>query len=304
MTSILKRVAIAGGLLLGAGGALAADLPPHAYPVEPVAPVQVAIGSGWYLRGDVGVGIYDNYEPQVILPQGTSVDKSFKFVGKEIEDTVFIGGGVGYQFNSFLRFDGTLEYRTATKFENIDKSKYGNTFVYQDGTVGNETIFQSNKTVGSLSSIVALANVYFDLGTWHGLSPFVGAGVGFAHNRVGKLNDFGSVEIQSDVEQTKFFSPMAYSNAREKTDLAWAVHAGLGYEITQNLKLELAYRYLNMGDAHSGGLITLPKHEIDGRGVKLKEIESHDIKLGMRWTFADYGYHAPVVHAAAPIRKY
>ena len=136
MTSILKRVAIAGGLVMGAGAALAADLPPQAYPIEAVAPV--AIGSGWYLRGDVGVGIYDNYEPQVILPKGTAVDKSFKFVGKEIEDTVFIGGGVGYQFNSFLRFDGTLEYRTATKFENIDKSKYGNSFTYVDGTVGNE----------------------------------------------------------------------------------------------------------------------------------------------------------------------
>ena len=97
---------------------------------------------------------------------------------------------------------------------------------------------------------------------------------------------------------------MAYSNAREKTDLAWAVHAGLGYEINHNLKLELAYRYLNMGDAHSGGLIKLPTHEIDGRGVKLKEIESHDIKLGMRWTFADVPAYAPVHVAAAPIRKY
>ena len=304
MTSILNRVSLAGGLVVTAGSALAADLPvPQAYPVEAVAPV--AIGSCWYLGGDVGVGIYDEYKPEVILPKGTSVDKSFKFVGKEIEDTVFIGGGVGYQFNSFLRFDGTLEYRTGTKFENIDKSKYGNTFVYQVGTVGNETIYQSNKTVGSLSSIVALANVYFDLGTWHGLSPFVGAGVGFAHNRVGKLNDFGSVQIDSDVEGSKFFSPMAYANHYSKTELAWAAHAGLAYEINPNLKLELAYRYLNLGSAQSGGLISLPKHEFDGRGVKLKELDSHDIKIGMRWTFADYPTYAPVAYAAPEqVRKF
>jgi len=87
----------------------------------------------------------------------------------------------------------------------------------------------------------------------------------------------------------------------EDTQLAWAVHAGLGYDVTPNLKLELAYRYLNMGDAQAGKLVCAGGI-CPGTVYSYKDLESHDIKIGMRWMLASYP--API-HAPAPlIRKY
>jgi opacity protein-like surface antigen len=34
-----------------------------------------------------------------------------------------------------------------------------------------------------------------------------------------------------------------------KWNLAWAVHAGLAYNVNPSLTLELAYRYVDLGDA-------------------------------------------------------
>ncbi len=42
-----------------------------------------------------------------------------------------------------------------------------------------------NKSSGNFDSAVVLANAYFDdLGTWYGITPFIGGGVGYAFNHV------------------------------------------------------------------------------------------------------------------------
>jgi opacity protein-like surface antigen len=65
----LKSYAIAGAVALGASSsALAADLPPPPM-MEPHAPRASSIGSGWYLRGDVGVG-GTNYDQIEVLVRG------------------------------------------------------------------------------------------------------------------------------------------------------------------------------------------------------------------------------------------
>ena len=47
------------------------------------------------------------------------------------------------------------------------------------------------------------------------------------------------------------FPPVVISPMeRSTTNFAWALMAGLDFNVTQNLKLELGYRYLNMGKIH------------------------------------------------------
>ena len=41
-----------------------------------------------------------------------------------------------------------------------------------------------------------------------------------------------------------------------KWNFAWAAHAGLAYKVTPNFTVELAYRYLDMGDGLTGDLRT------------------------------------------------
>ena len=38
-------------------------------------------------------------------------------------------------------------------------------------------------------------------------------------------------------------------------NLAWQLTAGLAYQVTPNLTIEAAYRYINLGNAQSGDLI-------------------------------------------------
>ena len=65
-------------------------------------------------------------------------------------------------------------------------------------------------------------------------------------------------------------------------NFAWALHAGLAYNVTQNFSVEFAYRYLNYGSVSD---------QIDCYGgcnpdtYKLQNLTSQDFMLGMRWRF-------------------
>lgn len=277
----LKTIALAGVVAVAASASsLAADLPPPHMPSY--QPAQAEFGGGWYLRGDVGVGIvdFDKFEGINTTPGFVDPPNGYFVAQKSSTDQVFIGGGVGYQYNHYLRGDITGEYRTAAGLRTLESYSYG-------GPTGYNIV----KT--DLSSAVGLANVYVDLGNWYGITPFIGAGVGFAHHYVKGLTDTGFGSAAGGI---------GYAKDVEDTQLAWAVHAGLGYDVSPNLKLELGYRYLNMGDAQAGKLVCTGGG-CPGTVYSYKDIESHDIKIGMRWMLASYG-PAPI-HAPAPlIRKY
>ena len=94
---------------------------------------------------------------------------SWRIDQKEMGDACFIGAGFGYQWNSWLRFDATAEYRAKTRFKAIGS--------YTEFCPGGRCFDVYD---GNHSAVVVMANAYIDLGTWMCLTPFIGAGVGFA----------------------------------------------------------------------------------------------------------------------------
>jgi opacity protein-like surface antigen len=134
---------------------------------------------------------------------------------------------------------------------------------------------------GNQSSWVVMANAFVDLGTWWCLTPFIGAGVGGALNRVSGVTDIGLISDGS----TGF--GLAGDNQFSKWNLAWAVHAGLSYSVTSNFKVELAYRYLNLGDIQTPVVNCSSAGCANPGGAAafytLTDFVSQDIKLGMRW---------------------
>jgi len=187
-------------------------------------------------------------------------------------DAWFIGGGFGYQWNSWLRFDATAEYRAKTKFRAIGS--------YTEFCPGGRCFDLYD---GNHSAVVVLANAYIDLGTWMCLTPFIGGGVGFAHHTVSAIHDVGFISNgttgfgygQGDFTESKF---------------AWALHAGVAYNVNNNFKMELAYRYLNMGNVNTGVIDCAAAGCSTGAGPRafytFREMDSHDIKFGMRWMLA------------------
>ena len=94
----------------------------------------------------------------------------------------FFGGGVGFQWNSWLRFDATAEYRIKAKFKTIGS--------YTEFCPGGRCFDVYD---GQHSSIVLMANGYIDLGTWMCLTPFVGAGAGYARHTFTGSRDVGFI---------------------------------------------------------------------------------------------------------------
>jgi opacity protein-like surface antigen len=91
-----------------------------------------------------------------------------------------------------------------------------------------------------------------------------------------------------------------FGQAADKTDtrFAWAIHAGLGYDLSANWKAEAGYRYLHLGTVNSATVIcTVP---CAGYNPRIKNLNSHEVKVGLRYVFAD----APVFAPGPLTRKY
>jgi opacity protein-like surface antigen len=281
MNSFKLRASLAGLLALGASAAAqAADLPAPHMPMP--APVEFA--GGWYLRGDVGVSSYDADKfnnPAITGPT---------YYGQDFGSGSFAGAGVGYQFSNWFRADVTGEYRFSTGFRVLDREHYFN---------GSYGITGHEKTKGEFDAGVFMVNGYFDLGTWYGITPFVGAGVGYARLSMHGF-ETSTLNIYDDPTIGTGVSGGTIRDSH-KGNLAWALHAGLAYDVTPNVKLELAYRYLNLGDATTGAVDCFCGTTY--QGYKVKELASHDFKVGMRWMFGG-PVAQPVSYDAPIIRKY
>jgi opacity protein-like surface antigen len=268
------KVALFAGAAIAAAftSANAADLGPIMQAPRMIAPAQVEEQmGGWYLRGDIGVGSqrfkefdFTQTNQAFVWPASWRIDQ------REMGDAAFIGGGIGFQWNSWLRFDGTAEYRMKAKFKTIGS--------YTEFCPGGRCFDVYD---GNHSAVVLMANGYIDLGTWMCLTPFVGGGVGYARHSISGFTDVGFIS-----DGTTGFG-YAANNDFAEWKFAWAVHAGVAYNVTNNFKMELAYRYMNFGnvntsiiDCASGGCST-------GGGPRafytFREMDSHDLKFGMRW---------------------
>jgi len=276
-------LALAGATALSSTSAFAADLgvPRYAAPVMDTG--------GWYLRGDVGVGVqsFKSFDfTQTNIATGGAWPATWRVDQHDIKDTVFVGVGLGYAWNSWLRFDITGEYRADIKFKavgsylNFPNPGLGRAFDVYDG---------------DHSAFVGLANAYIDLGTWWCLTPFIGAGVGGAYHKTAALSDMG---INTDGLGASAFG---FANSDKNTwSFAWAAHAGVAYTVSPNLKLEFAYRYLNMGNARTAEVLCgAAGCGVAGGGPRafytLTDMTSHDIKIGMRWLLQPEAPPAPLI---------
>jgi opacity protein-like surface antigen len=267
----VKYLVAAGAASLLSSAAFAADMPSimPAPPQQYYAPPPQDFG-GWYLRGDIGVTntsgqlFSDSYNQPSTL--------SVQHLGQGFTGGNSYGVGVGYQFNNWFRADITGEYRS--------KVAFGGTDFAQIAGLGPISDVYS----GDYSSWVGLFNAYADLGTWWCLTPFVGAGVGVARNTFSGLEDLGTVPSPGvgSVNSASYFA-----NGATKTNLAWAVYAGVAYKVTNNFTVELAYRYLDLGNGVTGTGQYFDGTNAGSPPFQFNHLTSQDIKLGVRWTCCD-----------------
>ncbi len=259
MSSTRLLAAATTAVLLAIPAARAADLG-----IPPLLPPPSEL-SGWYLRGDIGLTNQQvrslDLEP---FPFGnTTVTTPFL----SFDSSPLFGIGVGYQFNDWLRFDATGEYRSKAHFAGQQVSASGG-------------VTLPDQYTASKSEWLFLANAYVDLGTWWCITPFVGAGIGSSWNTISNFADFGAT--MSGTGGIPIISMTYFDNA-SKWNFAWAVYAGLAYQVTPSFTVELAYRYVDLGSATTGR-----PHAFDGTPIPqspfvFNGLTSSDVKLGVRW---------------------
>ncbi len=220
-------------LVASGGNTFAADMPlPPIPPVVQRAPIEESL-SGWYLRGDLGYRfMMSGSVSSLIAPNPTN---------NRIEDAFAVGLGAGYKW-SWFRSDITFDYALPV--------------TYRGDTPGFSPDFSSK-----VQSATALANIYFDLGTWYGMTPYVGGGVGGAY-----------------VRSTEFVSSSLPTAAvtGERWNLAWAAMGGFAYCFSPNFLVDIGYRYLDQGQATTG--LTSA-----GDQLTVKNLTSHEVRAGFRW---------------------
>jgi opacity protein-like surface antigen len=247
---------------LFATAARAADMPQ----LPPVYAPPMEEASGWYLRGDIGMSNQKFKGLQHPLFDLAASQGTFEWLDEGgFSSAPFFGVGVGYQFNDWLRFDVTGEYRGKSDFAAVDRV-FDNTGAF----------VQSNHYTGKKSEWLVLANAYVDLGTWWNITPFVGAGIGASRNTISHFADINPAQGGGGT-----------ATAGHKWNFAWAAHAGIAYKVNSNLTIELGYRYLNLGDAMTGDFRNVSPafacQALPCQPMHFKNIESHDFKFGVRW---------------------
>jgi len=248
-----KKVVLlcATALVALASPAFAADLPP---PVPQFA-------GGWYLRGDIGwsnQAVGSLYNAQYAAADSvTNISKNFEIGG-------IFGGGIGYQFNDWFRTDLTGEYRGASTFHGLD--------VYTDAGATPST--GTDEYTAVKTEWLFLANAYVDLGNWRGITPFVGGGIGASRNTISGMTDVNTPA-----------GGVAYGNTASLWSFAWALTAGLGYQISPNTTIEVAYRYLDLGKAQSGDLIAFDGTNNINNPMQFNHLTSQDVKFSIRYKF-------------------
>jgi opacity protein-like surface antigen len=193
------------------------------------------IGSGWYLRGDIG------YRQSELGSTSTTTGAGNPSRG-ELDDAFSVGGGFGMKY-SWFRVDVTADYMT--------KADYRGSLV------------ASNDVRTSIEGVVALANVYVDLGTWSGFTPYVGVGVG-----------------ASNLWTKGLVSPGLPSNTDMSTGnkwgMAWAAMAGASYQLSARMLIDGGYRYIHMGEASTG-------QDLLTNQVQFKDLTAHELRIGVRY---------------------
>lgn len=254
-----KVTFLSAALILGsAAGASAADLGSPDLNTAPTMAPMPAYTYKWYLRGDGGYSWY---------PTPDMGFSNFDSHYTKSEGAWSVGGGIGQYYAWGFRGDITVDHMFDAK---------------------NETDFDFGSTRLDFSSTVVLANLYYEFNQGGRFVPYIGGGLGYAHNETssgtavdggvassfgGKSTDNFAAAAMAGVSWRLWGGRTMYVSGGAKDDEPVEVNTG------HAAYLDFGYRFLYLGDAKTTAF--------DADGVtsteKLKGITAHQIRIGLRY---------------------
>jgi opacity protein-like surface antigen len=223
------------------------------------ANAQVLGTDGMYVRGDLGWSWAGDAE---------IVDKNFALDGfifdssgtgpgvvNDIGSSYVVGIGIGTRISPMFRGDIVYSYRGGYELDDFDQFE--------------------NAFSGDVTSSSVMANLYWDIPlAMTGFSPFVGAGIGWAGNRMKDV---------STADGGLFLLPEG-----EVSNLAWQAMGGVSFTVSPQATVDVFYRYFDGGKLQvEEGTVLFDDGTSAGPYTGARgDLTAHEIMLSLRWTFA------------------
>jgi len=155
---------------------------------------------------------------------------------EKINNHAFIEAGTGCQVTENIRVEATAGYR------------FRSSMTEECGCLE-----------ADLETYTGFVNAFWDITYFNGtgFTPYVGGGVGLAVHRL------TSVRLP------------AGSRDGNRAAFAYNATAGVSYDLSENVKMDLAYRFVDLGIARSKG----------SAPIKVDDLRAHEVKLGLRYQF-------------------
>jgi opacity protein-like surface antigen len=267
MFNVQKVLLLGAALVLGSAlNASAADLGGNLNEAPQMAPMP-APSAGWYARVDGGYTLFTD----PTIDAGGTITRT---TNTGIDNAWSVGGGIGRYFGRGFRGDITVDHL-------FDATTEGSMYC-ECGTFLGDAKFD-------FSSTVLLANLYYDFNRGGRIVPYIGAGIGFAHNETssGSMGQDCGCTSRIGGDSSNSFA------AAGMAGVSWRIRGGgttyvggmkdepVAYNTGHAIYLDFGYRFLYLGDVRTGDI------SIDGSdvaaGPKLKDVTTHQFRVGLRY---------------------
>lgn len=133
---------------------------------------------------------------------------------------------VGYEWNSWLRTEASFSYRPDLQFNGDGNFRGISTDFKQTATADIQNY--SGMIVGVVKPVAIFSKKKLVI------DPLLSAGIGFSYNRIDSITYL--------FPKTSTITPEGGN-----TSFAWSVGAGMGYEFSERIGVELMYNYIDLG---------------------------------------------------------
>lgn len=191
----------------------------------------------------------------------------------EVETGFYLEGQVGYSSPESVDasaggVDGDVDFKEAAVFGGAVGWRFTHARLELNGSYRKYDVDEVDAAGfdatgdGDATSVVGLVNLFIDPDLGYPVHPFLGGGIGAAYLEV----DTGDSPLEIDDQAGAF---------------AWNLSAGLTWDVTPNVALSASYRYLRL----AGTDFSADLAGVDVGDVDVDDVVSHEVLLGLRYTF-------------------